>query len=64
MRFFSCWQNTEDIALAAIVGAVAGLALVVIQRFVKSIMGGFAVFGTIMLLVSAFSALQTTIGCR
>ena len=43
----------------AIGGAVAGLALVVIQRFVKVDLLGFCGFGTIMLLVSAaFLALQ------
>jgi len=52
--FFVVGKITGDIALAAIVGAGAGLALVVIQRFVKvDLLGGFAVFGTIMLLVSA-----------
>ena len=52
--FFIVGKLTEDLALAAIVGAGAGLALVVIQRFVKvDLLGGFAVFGTIMLLISA-----------
>lgn len=52
--FFVVGKITEDIALAAIVGAGAGLVLVVIQRFVKvDLLGGFAVFGTIMLLISA-----------
>ena len=45
---------TEALALAAVLGAAAGLALVVVQRFVKvDLLGGFAVFGTIMLLISA-----------
>ena len=52
--FFLVGKFTEDLALAAIIGATAGLALVVVQRFVKvDLLGGFAVFGTIMLLISA-----------
>ena len=52
--FFIVGKVSEDLALAAIVGAGAGLGLVVAQRFVKvDLLGGFAVFGTIMLLVSA-----------
>ena len=52
--FFLDGKLTEDLALAAIIGAAAGLALVVVQRFVKvDLLGGFAVFGTIMLLISA-----------
>jgi intracellular septation protein A len=52
--FFVVGKLTQDLALAAIVGAGAGLALVVVQRFVKvDLLGGFAVFGTIMLLISA-----------
>ena len=52
--FFLVGKFTEDLALAAIVGAGAGLGLVVAQRFVKvDLLGGFAVFGTIMLLISA-----------
>ena len=52
--FFLVGRFTEDLALAAIIGAAAGLALVVVQRFVKvDLLGGFAVFGTIMLLISA-----------
>ena len=48
---------TEDLVLAAIVGGVTGLGLIVLQRFVKvDLLGGFAVFGTIMLGIStAFS---------
>lgn len=39
---------------AAMVGAAAGLALVVVQRFVKvDLLGGLAMFGVVMLLVSA-----------
>ena len=52
--FYLVGKFTEDLALAAIVGAGAGLALVVLQRFVKvDLLGGFAVFGTIMLVISA-----------
>ena len=52
--FYLVGKLTEDLALAAIVGAGAGLALVVLQRFVKvDLLGGFAVFGTIMLVISA-----------
>lgn len=43
-----------DLRTAALVGAVAGLALIVAQRFVKvDIIGGMALFGVFMLLVSA-----------
>jgi intracellular septation protein A len=43
-----------DLPTAAIVSAIAGLALVIVQRFVKvDLLGGMAVFGTIMLLISA-----------
>ena len=56
--FYLVGKFTEDLALAAIVGAGAGLALVVLQRFVKvDLLGGFAVFGTIMLVISAIFSL-------
>lgn len=43
-----------DLPTAAIVSALAGLALVVVQRFVKvDLLGGMALFGTVMLLISA-----------
>lgn len=43
-----------DLSTAAIVGAVIGLALLVIQRFVKvDLTGGLALFGVVMLLISA-----------
>lgn len=43
-----------DLRTAALVGAAAGLALIVAQRFVKvDIIGGMALFGVFMLLVSA-----------
>jgi len=52
--FFIVGKVTEDLALAALIGAGAGLLLVAAQRFVKvDLLGGFAVFGTIMLLISA-----------
>lgn len=47
-----------DLSTAALVGAGAGLALVVAQRFVKvDLLGGLALFGIFMLLVSAGLAL-------
>ena len=56
--FYLVGKFTEDLGLAAIVGAGAGLALVVLQRFVKvDLLGGFAVFGTIMLVISALFSL-------
>ncbi|HYC02479.1 MAG TPA: septation protein IspZ [Azospirillaceae bacterium] len=43
-----------DLPTAAIVGAGAGLALMVVQRFVKvDLLGGLALFGVVMLLISA-----------
>ena len=55
--FFIVRKVTGDLVLAAIVGGVTGLGLIVLQRFVKvDLLGGFAVFGTIMLGIStAFS---------
>ena len=51
--FYLVGKFTEDLALAAIVGAAAGLGLVALQRFVKvDLLGGFAVFGTIMLVLA------------
>ena len=47
-----------DITTAAIVGAVLGVGLLVAQRFVSvNIVGGLALFGTVMLVVSAGFAL-------
>jgi intracellular septation protein A len=47
-----------DLSTAALVGAGAGLALVAAQRFVKvDLLGGLALFGIVMLLVSAGLAL-------
>nr|WP_314441363.1 septation protein IspZ [uncultured Sphingomonas sp.] len=43
-----------DLKTAALVGAAVGLALVVVQRFVKvDLIGGMMLFGVFMLLVSA-----------
>lgn len=43
-----------DLTTAALVGAGVGLALVVIQRLVKiDLLGGLALFGIVMLLISA-----------
>ena len=55
--FFIVSKVTGDLVLAAIVGGVTGLGLIVLKRFVKvDLLGGFAVFGTIMLAIStAFS---------
>lgn len=47
-----------DLSTAAIVGAVAGLALLAAQRFVKvDLVGGLALFGIVMLLLSAALAI-------
>jgi intracellular septation protein A len=44
----------SDLGTAALVGAAAGIALVAIQRFVKvDLTGGLALFGVVMLLISA-----------
>jgi intracellular septation protein A len=51
--FFAVAKLT-DLRTAALVGAGAGIALVVVQRFVKvDLVGGLALFGVFMLLVSA-----------
>ncbi len=43
-----------DLSTAAIVGAVVGIGLVGAQRFIKTdIIGGMALFGVVMLLISA-----------
>lgn len=48
----------SDLTTAALVGAAAGLALVVAQRFVKAdLTGGLALFGVVTLLMSAGLAL-------
>ncbi len=47
-----------DLSTAAIVGAGAGIALVILQRFVKAdLLGGLALFGIVMLLLSAALAI-------
>lgn len=47
-----------NLSTAALVGAGAGIALVIMQRFIKTdILGGMAMFGIIMLLASAGFAL-------
>jgi intracellular septation protein A len=47
-----------DLSTAALVGAGAGIALVVLQRFVKAdLLGGLAMFGIVMLLFSAALAI-------
>jgi hypothetical protein len=56
--FFIVAKVTGDLRIAAFTGVTLGLALVVIQRFVKvDLLGGFAIFGTIMLLISALFSL-------
>jgi len=57
LLFFAVAKLT-DLPTAAIVGAVAGLTLVVAQRFVKAdLLGGLAMFGIVMLLISAALAI-------
>ena len=56
--FFIVSKLTGDLVLAAIVGGVTGLGLILLQRFVKvDLLGGFAVFGTIMLAISTVFSL-------
>ena len=51
--FFITGKITEDLIFASFVGVAGGLTLLVLQRFVKiDLLGGFAVFGTIMLFIS------------
>jgi intracellular septation protein A len=53
LLFFIVAKAT-DLSTAAIVGAVVGLGLLVVQRFVKvDLIGGLALFGVVMLLLSA-----------
>jgi intracellular septation protein A len=43
-----------DLSTAAIAGAAVGVALLIVQRFVKvDLVGGLALFGVVMLLISA-----------
>ncbi len=56
--FFVAGKITEDLIFASLVGVAGGLALLVLQRFVKiDLLGGFAVFGTIMLFISGIFSL-------
>jgi intracellular septation protein A len=51
---FFVMAKLTDLSTAAIVGAAVGLALIVVQRFVKvDLIGGLALFGVVMLLISA-----------
>ncbi|MEZ5458588.1 MAG: hypothetical protein R3E65_04410 [Steroidobacteraceae bacterium] len=52
--FFVLAKLTDDLALSALVTAAAGLGLVVVQRFVRvDLLGGLAMFGVVVLLLSA-----------
>jgi intracellular septation protein A len=52
--FFVLVKLTDDLPLSALVTAGAGLAVVVVQRFVNvDLLGGLALFGVVMLLISA-----------
>ena len=52
--FFIIAKVTDHLATAAVITAIAGLGVVVAQRFVKvDLLGGLAMFGVAMLLVSA-----------
>ena len=52
--FFVLAKVTDDLTFAALTTAAAGLLVVVVQRFVKvDLLGGLALFGVAMLLVSA-----------
>ncbi|MFM8517184.1 MAG: septation protein IspZ [Nevskiaceae bacterium] len=52
--FFILAKVTDDLSFSALITAGAGLAVVVVQRFVKvDLLGGLAIFGVFMLLVSA-----------
>ena len=54
LLFFVLVKMTDDLALSALITAGAGLAVVIVQRFVKvDLLGGLAMFGVVMLLVSA-----------
>ena len=54
LLFFAVSKLTGNLTTAALVGAGAGLAVVVVQRFVKvDLLGGLAVFGVFTLLLSA-----------
>lgn len=54
LLFFVLAKLTDDLTLSALVTAGVGLGLVVVQQFVKvDLLGGLALFGVAMLLVSA-----------
>ncbi len=54
LLFFAVSKITGNLTTAALVGAGAGLAMVVAQRFVKAdLLGGLAMFGVFTLLLSA-----------
>lgn len=54
LLFFVMVKLTDDLPFAALVTAGAGLTVVLVQRFVKvDLLGGLAMFGVAMLLVSA-----------
>ena len=54
LLFFVVSKATGNLTTAALVAAAAGLAVVVVQRFVKvDLLGGLAVFGVFTLLLSA-----------
>ena len=55
---FYAVAKLTDLPTAALVGAAAGIALMVAQRFVKvDLIGGLALFGIVMLLLSAALAI-------
>ena len=54
LLFFAVSKVTGNLTTAALVGAVAGLTVVVAQRFVKvDLLGGLGMFGVFTLLLSA-----------
>ena len=54
LLFFVTAKVTDHLATAAVITAVAGLGVVVAQKFVKvDLLGGLAMFGVFMLLISA-----------
>ena len=56
--FFIAGKITEDLIFASLIGVAGGLALLILQRFVKiDLLGGFAVFGTTMLFISGIFSL-------
>jgi len=56
--FFIAGKITEDLIFASLLGVAGGFSLLVLQRFVKvDLLGGFAMFGTIMLFISGIFSL-------